>query len=382
MSLRSKNKDLIFEYVKPFANNQFPTDADVAKEVLYHLRSKENTNVSNQDGFKETAQHVKDIWTKTGIPIIADTSIERKVSRIYDEYAKILKKKGRPHIFNTTAKSFRDKSQTSLFDISSCKCEAKCNCPYELKVPLDERDFLHDQRNNRNMFIGSIDLRATQRANINNKRSQLNRGNGSPVRKKRATNDYAICEKNTTPARAASRTVSLAPITTKRKQLNNVAREIQRCGVSLRNAATLFNALFKDLGLANEQNLMDKSQIKRNVKRFNEYVTNEHTQNIRKAVNDSVCCGLYFDGKKDNTKSLMINNETSNMHPRTHSEEHYSMVFQPHNLYYTHIAPTDSTAKEIAEEIIATLGDDRIDVMKIKFLGCDGTNVNTGEHGG
>lgn len=136
---------MVFNYVKPFETSQFPTDADVIKEILYHLRNKDHKKDSNKSEFKRTAQRVKDIWIKTGIPIIADTSIERKVSHIYDEYLSIIRKKKRPHLFNDFVISFRDKTPNSLFDISSCKCETNCHCPYDLKVPLNERNFYMTQ---------------------------------------------------------------------------------------------------------------------------------------------------------------------------------------------------------------------------------------------
>lgn len=376
MSLRSKYSDLIFGRVEQFGSNQLPTEADVIKEVLFHVRDKEYTTQSNRQIFKQTAQHVKEIWTKTGIQILADYSIQRKVQKIYDGYYAVFAAKHRPEIFEQSGKSLRARTEKTLFDISSCKCETECHCPYNLKVSLRERDFLFDQRNCRKMFIGSIDLNATRRANINSRRKQQDNGSSPMKKKKKETTETVslVSSRAVTPA--------LPSVTTKYKKLNNVAREIQRCGVSLSNAATLFNALFKDLNLANENNLVDRNQMQRNVARFNAYVVGEHLQNVRNAINDADCCALYFDDKKDNTKTMIINDETSKLHPRTQSEEHYTMIFQPHNLYYAHITPTSSKAEPIAESIIRKLEDDQIDLNKIKFLGCDGTNVNTGEFGG
>lgn len=226
------------------------------------------------------------------------------------------------------------------------------------------------------MFLGSFDARATRNAKMQVKRNEREK-KGPSITKKKATTAVDSFDSHIT-----YRANSHASAKTKYKKLTNVSREMIRCGVSLSNAATLFNALLKDLGVANEENLMDRSQLQRNVKNFRKYIVSEHNDNVRKAINETVCCGLYFDGKKDKTKTFIVNNDTSKLHPRTRNEEHYTMVFQPHNLYYAHITPLNAQAKPIAESIIKKLKDDQIDVNKIKFIGCDGTNTNTGGDGG
>lgn len=47
------------------------------------------------------------------------------------------------------------------------------------------------------------------------------------------------------------------------------------------------------------------------------------------------------------------------------------------NLYYTHITPSYSKAEPIAKYIFKKSKDDQIDINKINFVGCDGTNTNT-----
>lgn len=378
MSTRNKYVDLIFGVSKTFELNQFPTNSDVLKNILFLTRDKSLIiNKSYQPIFNQTAQRVNDVWIKTGIPIISNKSIERKVARLYSEYQMVIKFKSRPHEFQKKATQFREAMEKTLFNIASCQCESQCKCPYGSKVPLKERQFLSDQKSTRLLFLTSVDKRSTTNAEIQMKRNAREKKSSTVQKKKPATNDVDFNE-NITPNRANS----CPSVNTKYKKLKNVSREMIRCGVSLSNAATLFNALLKDLGLANEQNLIDRNQLQRNKSNFRKYIANEHNDNIRKAINDSDCCGIYFDGKKDNTKTFVINPETSKPHPRTSNEEHYTMVLQPHNLYYAHVAPTSSQAKPIADSIVKRLKDDRIDVNKIKFVGSDGTNTNTGESGG
>ena len=50
-----------------------------------------------------------------------------------------------------------------MFDIATCKCSGECNCPKYRKVPAAECAFLADQRSERKMMIGNIDLKETCR---------------------------------------------------------------------------------------------------------------------------------------------------------------------------------------------------------------------------
>lgn len=50
--------------------------------------------------------------------------------------------------------------------------------------------------------------------------------------------------------------------------------------------------------------------------------------------------------------------------------------------YYNHVTPNGGIGVEIAQAIWQQLSSDNINMEKLLFLGCDGTNVNTGhEHG-
>ena len=53
----------------------------------------------------------------------------------------------------------------SLFDISSCKCKIiqNCVCPKHNKIPVQEQEFLCDQRNDRIMSIGKVDNKETKK---------------------------------------------------------------------------------------------------------------------------------------------------------------------------------------------------------------------------
>lgn len=218
MSLRSKYVDSIFGNLKKIEFNQLPTNADVIKNVLFDQRDKKDKRTSNRPIFKQTFQRVKDVWIKTGIPIISDKSIERRCLRLYDEYKAVIKYKSRPHEFKNKAIQFRETMENTLFDISSCQCETQCKCPYGSKVPLQEKDFLSDQRSVRKMFLGSFDARATRNAKIQVKRNGREK-KGPSITKKKVTTAVDSFDSNIT-----YRANSYASAKTKYKKLTNVYR--------------------------------------------------------------------------------------------------------------------------------------------------------------
>lgn len=50
--------------------------------------------------------------------------------------------------------------------------------------------------------------------------------------------------------------------------------------------------------------------------------------------------------------------------------------------YFDHVTPNDGTALKIGEAIWEKLQSHNVDMEKLLFLGCDGTNVNTGHENG
>lgn len=372
---RSKFVDAIVGICAEFPLNQLPTKVDVIKNILFHKIDDGDIIVANKQLIKKTVERIKIAWSKTDIQTVADTSIERCALKIFDRYLK-LKQIKHHKCYESQFNAFQ-MEMTSLFDISRCKCEDKCVCSYVDKIPKKEKQFLIDQRNERRMFLGSIDVDATCQAESREKRKH-NSKNDSPMPKRKTVQQTSD---NDSPVQR-SRSSTAVSVNTKRIPLTHVSREIQRFGISLSGAATLCNALLIDLGIGDAENMLDRIQIHRNVAKFNKQIATTHTQKIQQFVNESKCVGLYFDGKKDKSKTFELNNETLQRHPRVETEDHYSIVLQPNNLYYATITPKSSKAIDIAQGIFDKLKEDAIDVTKIKIGGGDGTNVNTGEHGG
>lgn len=85
---------------------------------------------------------------------------------------------------------------------------------------------------------------------------------------------------------------------------------------------------------------------------------------------------LYFDGRKDFTKIYT----DSTM--KTIKEEHISFVQQPNSFFIGHKSVENGEASTIVAAIESILEEKLILTDSIKAIGCDGTNVNTGERGG
>lgn len=71
-----------------------------------------------------------------------------------------------------------------------------------------------------------------------------------------------------------------------------------------------------------------------------------------------------------------------NLHVCKSLEEHYTLVFQPNNIFYHHVTPISGKATAIGQCILDKLKTDRIDLEKLLFIGSDGTNTNTGNENG
>ena len=60
--------------------------------------------------------------------------------------------------------------------------------------------------------------------------------------------------------------------------------------------------------------------------------------------------GIYFDGRKDQTKTLMAN-KSGSVSQATVTQEHYVIISEPGSGYFDHVTPKSGTAKDIAEAI-------------------------------
>lgn len=364
--------DHIVGVCKTFEPNKLPSKGEVLQHFL-HIRRNGKHNDPIDLYFGKTADSIIKVWQKTTIPIIYKKSVIEKLKFYYRKYDNICKSYKRVS-FGDQVKKFQN-DLTNLFDIAVCKCKDECKCSYQFKIPRNEIVFLVDQRGPRELFLAlekesqnkSVDQSAERKCEQFKKAVKALRRHSHTIPKRQRVES------------SPPRTEHFIP---KRIKLTNVVRETQRLNISKRATATVLNAFAKDLGVSNEKNIIDQFKIARHTSKQNKAIEQNHKSKINEFLSQTSCFGLYFDGKKDKTNVYVRNEDTERNHLRKEIEDHYSLVLEPNHLFYTHVTPEKGTAASIAECIWQNLKKDKFDLDKLLFIGCDGTNVNTGLNNG
>lgn len=164
MSNSNPNKcfDPVFGDCTEFSLDKLPTKADFIKNILFLKRGIKQFS-SIKPYIKETIKRLKKVWSKSFIKIIGDKSIERSATKLLNKHNLVLRNENRPNYLQKLD-MFRNEMESTLFDISTCRCKDHCNCPYDSKIYRQQISFLNDQRNERTMFLGEIDETAAHKA--------------------------------------------------------------------------------------------------------------------------------------------------------------------------------------------------------------------------
>ena len=104
-----------------------------------------------------------EIWLKPGPPVVSEVRILTQCKDIIDKDKKARKAKKRS---KEKEQLICDEDWGSLFDVSGCKCpmpaiphvrngKLSCSCSWENRIPLEEIEFLKDQRTPRKMYMSS-----------------------------------------------------------------------------------------------------------------------------------------------------------------------------------------------------------------------------------
>ena len=104
----------------------------------------------------QTIEKIIEIWISASIPVISLQSISNKLDKYIMIISKLKKSEHKLYFsksVNEHIKHEHIKKYKILFEICTCKCKHDCLCSRERQVPQCERNFLIDQRNNRQMFI-------------------------------------------------------------------------------------------------------------------------------------------------------------------------------------------------------------------------------------
>ncbi|GBP46965.1 hypothetical protein EVAR_30997_1 [Eumeta japonica] len=175
---------------------------------------------------------------------------------------------------------YYEESESKLLDIATCKCESREVCKCTIKVPIAEETFLKDQRNERKIYIGSVDEVSTK--SICRKETRkikydefLKIASSIPS----TSSDPILNSSSSSSSIAASDededVIFRTEITTQsteemRSKLQNIATAYNRTGVSDRSAALIVNDALLDLNVISTENsskVIDRSKIRRERKK-------------------------------------------------------------------------------------------------------------------
>lgn len=401
ISRLSVNSDL-FGAPSDLKETQLPTCGDVMRFVnLVKLNlSAENKGRDMPLGevLPTVADRVTVIWKKASIPVIPKKSVITKLLR-YCRKCRGLAKSSKRN------KDFSKEAFDRLFDICSCRCKdlSICCCNRDLRVPAREIVFLHDQRTERKMMIGGLDIKVTQdlqaaeqRRKVREERwnsaptaSTSSAGESSQVSTVEQTTEFATptISDDTGDSGEESETtgsdfepgphVWINKMTQTRIPLSKTSSAAFRTGVSDRHVALIATAALQDAGIVSKESpdsIVDRSKIRRE--------KTKHSSEIQKDqdVSDHPVRGLFFDGRKDTT--FVQEKKGGTYHRREIQEEHITIVEEPGSAYLGHVTPSSGCGVHISTAIIDFLEKNKADLSKTVAAGCDGTPINTGKFNG
>lgn len=167
---RKRIECLVFGAPSPFQQNILPSYWDVMKTYLWIRQTLINASPNRPEPTVASVSSIliselKILWSKASIPVVSDQEILHLIKNYHEKVRKIKKpiKSRNTDSMEQRMQKFRQDAKTKLFDISSCKCLDFISCKCTHKIPVKERVFLLDQRNERKMVIGSIDIVTTKR---------------------------------------------------------------------------------------------------------------------------------------------------------------------------------------------------------------------------
>lgn len=181
-STRNTLKCAIFGIPCEISDTVLPTYYSMMKDYLYtkDLLKKQMSN--KEPSFYEVAEavslRVENVWKKASLPIVSHARVLQMMRAYHDNYRSLLKpyksRKNQPK-YKDQLKKFENSSKSRLFDICTCKCKdfTKCVCEKNKKVPKLEIEFLNDQRTQRQMVIGNIDIAQTKRLQAKEHRKEF-----------------------------------------------------------------------------------------------------------------------------------------------------------------------------------------------------------------
>ena len=344
---------------KDSKRNRFPTN----KEVINYIRllifyakrkvlSKQITNI--------VAEELIGIWQSEGVPTIALRSIKRMIENLYEKYQKVNKIKLSER--NDISMDFYE----SLCDITKCKCANDCICCRDHKIPVKERQFVEDQRNERKLSLGNVDNDETTR------RRKIEERYERALQRQEAVQEEPTVsldvESSSSDTESSSETsFEDSQQSCNRQKLMNTARAADRYRVSNRAVAAICTAyeLDRQCGTGTAVTITHSK-----VWRARHKIRRQAAKERRKYLCEKRLTSLYFDGKNDDTRTTLSG--------EMEVEEHIVVLSEPEG-YVTHFTPESKKSLAQHKELKQIEADYNADIT---VLGCDGAAINTGRKGG
>ena len=414
-SLRS-NEHKVIGSASCFPENVLPTKSDVVKRMQLskdHLQfSTGKLKIKVSQILEPVVEELVQLWKKASIPTIAQNGIEKAVSKLWEHSKQGLK--------NEQSKTRAQDENQRLFDVSACKCkqiscvQAKCKtdtcedihldckCDSSKRVPQREIKFLLDQRGPRKMLMSGIDRKVTQslkrsfdkmeafeaqQEREKNRRKDEEENNAIATREffaeeadeEEKEDDRDQEKKDPTFSQDGPKSADPGPRTRNTHALPRTGAACDRWDVSSKAAADLVNSFAIDMGLLNDSNKATMTTDKAKIDRWRKVGRKKANAERKKAIGSKDISGIYFDGKKDFTLTMVVKN--GKPYPRKVIEDHYVMLGEPENVYLGHEVPYSGHGISIGLRLFRSLKAKNM-AAKMIVAGADGCNVNVGNNEG
>ena len=414
-SLRS-NEHKVIGSASSFPENVLPTKSDVVKRVQLskdHLEfstGKQKIKVSQM--LEPVLEELADLWKKASIPTITKRGIERAVTKLWEHSKQGLK--------NEQSKTQAQEENQKLFDICACKCpqisciqarcqahacddiHLDCKCDSSSRVPRREIKFLFDQRGPRKMLMSGLDRKVTQSLKRSFEKAEAFEAQQEKEKKWRkeeeennavATREFFAeeaegeekddvedQEKNDpTFGLDGPKSADPGPKTRNTHALPKTGAACDRWGISSNAAADLVNSFAIDMGMLTDSNKSTMTTDKAKIDRWRKAGRKKANTERKKAIGSKDISGIYFDGKKDFTLTMVEKN--GKPYPRKVIEDHYVMLGEPENVYLGHEVPYSGHGISIGLRLFRSLKAKNL-AAKMIVAGADGCNVNVGNNEG
>ena len=292
---------------------------------------------------------------------------------------------------------------------AECKKEAhiQCKCKMEEKIPVMELRFVRSQRekignNSSHMIAGADKPESKKQVEAIEKKKKKKEEDERIAKQNEEKREREMREKekkereaqaflnendenNVLEDQNQNPVPALAKQVRNTKNISNIALASMRHHTGLRETAEIATAAWIDAGIITEDDthlVIDHNKVRRAQEKLTKELNKEFEEKLKAEGTDCVL----FDGRIDQTKTMMEIEGSTKQYPGMIKEEHYAVCSEPGGKYLWHFVPEEASgqrkhAEIIADHIVDWLKERNIDGYLVA-IGGDSTNVNTGWEGG